>query len=530
MPARESPEVLAERVHALADAWQRVREDLRPEPLRALQARLRELAAVGREHGERRLAELASVSEVLATFIARETAEADELLWRTLADYIAAIEHLAGGAPAPPAPAEGRESQGESQGQRLALLQSRDTGLTEQLQAILGPAGWVVEPLPPGSELAARVRSRRPAVVLLDLDAVPGGEPDTELMEALAAASAGHPPPVVALADSGPAPRRLAAARRGVAGYWLKPVDPDRLPLQLDALMEGTEELAPRILLRDDSRTQATYYRTVLQRVGMVVEVAESADAVFAALAERPPDLLLLDLHMPGYDGAELVRAVRQLPEQQSLPIVFLSMETDRNRQLDALAAGADDFLVKPVPTGYLLRALSIRARRARALRRQQGRDAATGAIAGPRLREQIRHEQLRAERCGAPLQLAVITLEIAPALRREHGAGAVDSALRSVTQLLRARLRRTDTIGRSGDNALVVLLPGSTGVQARASLEPLLGTAAGLSHAGPGGQRFQARCRLGIAGYPEQRDPGSQLQAAAAAARPVGPPADPEA
>lgn len=526
MPARGSAEPLAERIRALAEAWRQVREDLPPGPLSALQARLRELATAGREQGERRLAELASVGEVLVTSIARESGEVDELLRRTLAGYIAAIEDLAGGAPAPPAPAEG----GESPEPRLALLQSRDAGLTDRLRAILAPAGWVVEQLPPGSELAARVRSRRPAVVLLDLDAVPGGEPETELMETLAAASAGPPPPVVALADSGPAPRRLAAARRGVAGYWLKPVDPDRLPLQLDALMEGAEEPALRILLRDDSRTQATYYRTVLQRVGMVVEVAESADAVFAALAERPPDLLLLDLHMPGYDGAELARAVRQLPEQQSLPIVFLSMETDRNRQLDALAAGADDFLVKPVPTGYLLRALGIRARRARALRRQQGRDAATGAIAGPRLREQIRHEQLRAERCGAPLQLAVITLEIAPALRGEHGAGAVDSALRSVTQLLRARLRRTDTIGRSGDDALVVLLPGSTGAQARASLEPLLGTAAGLSHAGPGGQRFQARCRLGIAGYPEQHDPGSQLQAAAAAARPVGPPADPAA
>jgi len=513
MPGRDEANALAGRGRALVDAWREARETLEPGILSELQAQLRGLAAAGREYGGRRLAELASVGEVLVTSLGREPGAADELLLRTLGDYIAAIEAQLREAPTPP-----EEPPGAPQG-TLALLQSRDPGLADQLQAILGPGGWALETLPPGDDLAGRVRTRRPAVVLLDLDALPGGEPRSALAQALGSGAMEPQPPVVALAECGSAARRLAAARAGVAGYWLKPPDPDRLPLQLDALVAAAQEPPPRVLLRDDSRTQSVYYRTVLQRAGMAVEVAPSAEGVFAALARGCPDLLLLDLHMPDCDGVELARAVRQIPEQQLLPIVFLSMETDRSRQLDALAAGADDFLVKPVGTGHLLRSLGIRARRARALRQQQGRDSATGAIMGLRLREQIRQEQLRAERCGAPLQLAAVVPEGAAALRREHGRAALDTALRGVAQPLRARLRRTDILGRHDEGALAVLLPGTTAAQARAFLEPVLAAAGRLSHGGARGERFQVRFRLGIAGYPEQPDPAGQLHAAMAAA-----------
>lgn len=342
--------MISREIAALAGAWRTAGEQPDGQICAALAAGFGRLHPAAERAGQARLAELASVAEVMLEAMTQSPEAADPLLWRTVGDYVAAVEGLASGPERPEA--------GPVAGRRL-LLRSPDESAASRLEALLTGLGWSLTRVSDAAGLGQALAAGEPALVVEDIDppARPAPTPETGL------------PPRVALATSGAAERRLAAAQAGFEGFWPKHISRACLAAELERLAPPADAAPLRLLLRDDSRTQAAYYRNLLRRSGMEVEVAESAEAVFAALAERPPDLLLLDLHMPGYDGIALTRAVRQLPGGLSLPVVFLSMETDPQRQLDALEAGADDFLVKPVPGTRLRRALAIRARRGRALR-----------------------------------------------------------------------------------------------------------------------------------------------------------------
>jgi len=116
-----------------------------------------------------------------------------------------------------------------------------------------------------------------------------------------------------------------------------------------------------RVLIADDN----PIFREVLKRhvTGLfdcdVVEARDGAEAV--ALAGRTrPDMILLDLVMPGMDGIEAIRRIRALPGLAEVPIVFLSAETDRRIWAEALSAGANDFISKPYHRQELAARLSL--------------------------------------------------------------------------------------------------------------------------------------------------------------------------
>ncbi|HEY0335168.1 MAG TPA: EAL domain-containing protein [Stenotrophomonas sp.] len=121
-----------------------------------------------------------------------------------------------------------------------------------------------------------------------------------------------------------------------------------------------------RILIVEDDRSQALFAQSVLHGAGMHARVEMSASAVPHAINEYQPDLILMDLHMPDLDGIRLTTLIRQQPQHQLLPIVFLTGDPDPERQFEVLDSGADDFLNKPIRPRHLIAAVSNRIRRAR--------------------------------------------------------------------------------------------------------------------------------------------------------------------
>ena len=110
----------------------------------------------------------------------------------------------------------------------------------------------------------------------------------------------------------------------------------------------------PRILIADDKASSRELVRTILQHLGHeVCEVADGVEA-FRAIETDPPDLVLLDIQMPGMTGHEVVARVRQNRALQTLPIVALTanaMAGDRER---AIQAGFSSYLSKPVSLNTL--------------------------------------------------------------------------------------------------------------------------------------------------------------------------------
>ena len=121
-----------------------------------------------------------------------------------------------------------------------------------------------------------------------------------------------------------------------------------------------------RVLIVEDDRGQALFAQSVLHGAGMEAEVEMVPDAVIPAIERFQPDLVLMDLHMPGRDGMSLTLQIRQRSEFLHLPIVFLTGDPDPERQFEVLESGADDFLTKPIRPRHLIAAVSNRIQRAR--------------------------------------------------------------------------------------------------------------------------------------------------------------------
>lgn len=117
----------------------------------------------------------------------------------------------------------------------------------------------------------------------------------------------------------------------------------------------------PRILIIDDERAIRRFLRTILQAHQYQVFEAETGEEGLALSAQQRPDIVILDLGLPGIDGIEVTRRLR---EWSQVPIIILSVREGETDKIAALDAGADDYLTKPFGAGELLARLRAALRR----------------------------------------------------------------------------------------------------------------------------------------------------------------------
>ena len=114
-------------------------------------------------------------------------------------------------------------------------------------------------------------------------------------------------------------------------------------------------EWSASVLIADDDLSARRLLRRVLEGAGYRVEEAHDGTSALAALQRETPDLMVLDIHMPGTDGIALCRDVKHNPATSLMPIIHVTGSTSRDERLEALAAGSDDFVGKPFDIEELL-------------------------------------------------------------------------------------------------------------------------------------------------------------------------------
>lgn len=220
---------------------------------------------------------------------------------------------------------------------------------------------------------------------------------------------------------------------------------------------------------------------------------------VLEQLARSRPDLILLDLYMPGCDGLELAMVLRQHESFLSIPIVFLSTEDDIDKHLRALSLGGDEFLTKPIQPTHLVATVRPRAARGRLLGSRLHRDGLTGLMNHSRQKEQLEIELIRAEREGTPLVFAMLDLDSFKSINDTYGHAAGDRVLCSLASILKKRLRRTDLIARYGGDEFAVVLPNTAPADAVSIFEQIAANFASLLHFA-GDERFTVTMSCGVA------------------------------
>lgn len=151
-------------------------------------------------------------------------------------------------------------------------------------------------------------------------------------------------------------------------------------------------DVAPRILLVDDDVALARMLAEFLTLQGFRVEVLHGGEDALARIVGDPPDLIVLDVMLPGMSGFETLRRLR---EQQDLPVIMLTARGEESERILGLMGGADDYLPKPcspLELAVRIRTILKRARPARG----DGRGTATVLAVGP-LRLDLRRREARA-------------------------------------------------------------------------------------------------------------------------------------
>jgi CheY-like chemotaxis protein len=121
----------------------------------------------------------------------------------------------------------------------------------------------------------------------------------------------------------------------------------------------------PLILVVEDNPTNQLLTTSVLNRDGFETEVADSAEDALACLKARRPDLILMDVQLPGMDGLTFTRSLRSVPEAAGIPVVALTSHAMIGDREIAMAAGCSGYLAKPIDTrtlGHELRSILMQS------------------------------------------------------------------------------------------------------------------------------------------------------------------------
>ncbi|HEX2913890.1 MAG TPA: diguanylate cyclase [Chloroflexia bacterium] len=396
--------------------------------------------------------------------------------------------------------------------ERLIYLVDNDAVLVDKLALQLSYYGYIVRTFFHPQDVVAAVDQAIPAAIIMDL-VFPGGVDGAKIAIDLNQERL-EPIPIFMISTQTDLNSRLRAVRAGAKAFFTKPVSISAIVDKLDSLTVHQLPEPYRVLIIEDEADLAALYARTLEETNIRTFSLTNPLEELHYLKDFAPDLILMDLNMPGCTGIELASVIRQQEGYISIPIVFLSAERDLDKHLQVMQLGGDDFLTKPVNLAYLISSVTSRAERSRALRALMERDSLTGLLNHTTTKEQLELEINRAHRNNHPLAYAMIDIDHFKRINDSFGHAMGDQVIKSMARLLRQRLRKTDIIGRYGGEEFAVMLPGAdtrTGFRVLEELRNGFNQIRHQSH----GVDFAVTFSCGMALFPEFNDASSLNDAA---------------
>ncbi len=407
---------------------------------------------------------------------------------------------------------DARPSQEEGE-HKLLYLCDDDELSTEQLATQLGFFGYECRAFYRTDDLHQAILQQKPSAIIMDINFPEGRNAGLELLENMSE-QLKTTLPTIFLSVREDFSARLRSVQVGGAAYFQKPARVLDVVSMLDSLTTPKAPEPYRVIVVDDEPEIASYHGIILQQAGMVTEQVSDPETLLTTLAHFRPDLVLMDMYMPTCTGRDLAKMIRQIPEYVTLPIVFLSSETDRQRQFSAMSVGAEGFLTKPVVPEYLVAAVAIRAERMRILRMLMAKDSLTGLYNHTTTTSFIGIELANAMREQQPLCLVMIDIDHFKLVNDEHGHPIGDQVLLAMARVFQQRLRHTDIVGRYGGEEFAIVMPATTVAQATQVIDLLRQDFAQIIFNSPQGD-FSCSFSAGIASHP----PHSSIESLRAAA-----------
>lgn len=259
------------------------------------------------------------------------------------------------------------QAQGAGPSRSVYLVTGSDGLMPPSLEDELALRGYRLVSVPQPAALPGRIDAQVPDALVIDIGLLPRmGDLIPEIKALFVRRDAKSP--IIFIGRSDVVEHHLLALRAGANAYLSLPAKADYLANKIVSLIQ-TQNLHFRVLIVEDDPAQADYAAAILRKAGMEVIALTKPLMAVRVLQDFEPDLILMDLYMPDASGKELTTIIREDDRLLATPIVYLSGEQDTDRKIDALSAGGDDFLTKPIRPHHLINTVTNRIRRSRALR-----------------------------------------------------------------------------------------------------------------------------------------------------------------
>lgn len=227
-----------------------------------------------------------------------------------------------------------------------------------------------------------------------------------------------------------------------------------------------------KILAAEDNPISQSMLRSMLTKWGYdVVTAADGNEAWDILQSPEAPRMAILDWMMPGLDGVEVCRRLRTANQEPYTYILLLTARSDSQDLVEAIDAGADDYLTKPFNSSELRARLRAGRRIAElqhqlleaqeALRERASHDALTGLYNRAAVLELLHQELARATREVQPFSILLVDLDHFKEVNDFHGHFVGDEVLREAARRMKVTMRCYDSLGRYGGEEFLVVLPG---------------------------------------------------------------------
>jgi diguanylate cyclase (GGDEF)-like protein len=334
-----------------------------------------------------------------------------------------------------------------------------------------------------------------PAVALVDL-----GQGDSGILDVVRELSTRTPPAVVLAVTNGTGFfERVEAVRAGIEGFLPGSLSPNELAGATAATLEAAGRDRQRLLAVDDDPAVLAALVAILEPAGIAVTGVTEPERFWAALRESAPDLVVLDLDMPAVSGIELCRLLRADPRWSGLPVVFLTSHVGQDTIEAIFAAGADDYVPKPVGRPELVTRITNRLERTKILQALAETDPLTGLANRRKFESEWTRLQAMAERYGQPLSFALIDLDHFREVNNRYGHEVGDVVLKHVGRLLSECFRGQDVVARWGGEEIALAMYGMTRSDGVRRVTDALRAISEKAMATPDGQSFRVSFSGGV-------------------------------
>ncbi len=354
------------------------------------------------------------------------------------------------------------------------LLLDPDPTILQELQATQSAHSLELHPVPSWNALPEKTAFTPPQYILLNLDLIR----DPEGLEHWQTLRQQYPDAqVLVLAERDDLADRVLASRVGCDRYIVKSVELPELSRILTQCFASDPPLCNRVMAVDDDEMALERLIHLLEPWGLQVTPVSDPQQFWDSLTRINPDLLLLDIEMPGFSGIDLCQVVRQDCHYSDLPILVITAHTDPQIMQQVFAAGADDLIQKPILGPELVTRTLSRVERVRLRRqldqvqRQQTQqwqqqasiDALTQVANRYTFEAFLQQAWQRAEHIQEYISVIFCDIDRFKPYNDHYGHSTGDQCLRHIARLLSDCIRpQADQVARYGGEEFVITMPGT--------------------------------------------------------------------